>query len=684
MKADGTSVCAFPARTATDTGLPVFRFSCGCRCRITMSKTTRTVRQPGGNPARNGELGYQLGLRVRELDLLKETADAVSSQLDLDKLFQLVAERARDLIHAETVLIPIVDSDCEHYTYRAGCGSNAAEILNETLSLEFGICGWVWRNNRPWWYGVLDDMEQEEHARWEHEAGTVIMVPMKGKQHFLGGIAGMGKIGGGRFTRRDMDLLSLFASQVAIAIENAHAFEKLENAHNRAAEYQRELQSLNRELLSTNKDLEIIALYDHLTGLPNRSLIQDRMQQQLQISRRDEQSFSIIMIDLDRFKEVNDTLGHHVGDELLTQIGRRFTHMLRQADTIGRLGGDEFAVILPGTDARSARRVASQLSEALDEPFSLHGASFTVDASMGIAAYPQHGDDIAELLRRADVAMYIAKRNREDCFIYDAKQDRHTVHRLSLMADLHQALNKNQAQLHYQPKLDLASGRVIGIEALMRWHHPEHGFVPPDVFIPTLEQTGLIKRYTLWALETAYAQRAAWASAGHALSISVNLSMYNLRDTQLVESIRVLQEKWQPSAGKLIMEVTESAVMGDIQHVSGIMDELASLGIEFSIDDFGIGYSSLSHLKRLPVNELKIDKSFVMEIDKDPDDEIIIRSTIDLAHNMGLRVVAEGVETARTLEKLKTLGCDQAQGYLIARPASASAIDGYLSIQPPG
>ena len=651
---------------------------------MTMRKPTRTVHRPAGNPAKDSKAGYKLGLRGHELDLLKETADAVSSQLDLDRLFQLVAERARELIQAETVLIPVVDSDCEHYTYRAGCGRNAAEILNETLSLEFGICGWVWRNNRPWWYGVLDDMGQEERSRWRHEASTVIMVPMKGKQHFLGGIAGMGKIGGERFTQRDMDLLSLFASQVAIAIENAHAFDKLEKAHNRAAEYQRELQSLNRELLSTNRDLETAALYDHLTGLPNRCLIQERMEQQLQISQRDRHPFSIVMIDLDRFKEVNDTLGHHVGDELLTQIGRRFTQMLRQSDTIGRLGGDEFAVILPGTDAGSARRVTRQLSAALDEPFSLKDATLTVDASMGIAAYPQHGNDVAELLRRADVAMYIAKRNREDCFIYDAKQDVHTLHRLSLMADLHQALNRDQVQLHYQPKLDLAGGTVVGVEALMRWNHPEHGAVAPDVFIPTLEQTGLIKRYTLWALETACAQRAAWDAAGYNLSMSVNLSMYNLRDTQLVEHIRGLQKKWGPPAGWLILEVTESAVMGDILHVSGIMDDLASIGVEFSIDDFGTGYSSLSHLKRLPVNELKIDRSFVMEMDQDPDDEIIIRSTIDLAHNMGLRVVAEGVESARTLEKLRKLGCDQAQGFHIARPASASAIARDLSIRPPG
>jgi diguanylate cyclase (GGDEF)-like protein len=649
-----------------------------------MSKAPQPVSRSEASPAQASEPEFELGLRGHELELLKETADAVSNQLHLDNLFQMVAERARELIQAETVLIPVVDSDCEHYTYRAGCGKNAAEILNETLSLEFGICGWVWRNNRPWWHGVLEEMEPDERARWEHQAGKVIMIPMQGKQHFLGGIAGMNKVGGERFTRRDMDLLSLFASQVAIAIENAHAFEKLEKAHSRAEEYQRELQALNRDLRTANRDLETIALYDHLTGLPNRCLIQDRMQQQLHVAMREQQPFSIIMVDLDRFKEVNDTLGHHVGDELLTQTGKRFRHMLRKADTIGRLGGDEFAVILPDTDAGSARRVAGELSRALVAPFSLNGATFKIDASMGIATYPRHGDDIAELMRRADVAMYVAKRNRDGCFVYDPAQDTHTVQRLSLMADLHQALNRQQVQLHYQPKLDLGSGRIVGVEALMRWNHPQHGFIAPDVFIPSLEQTGLIKHYSIWALETACAQLAAWTAAGYDLSMAVNLSMYNLRDMQLAGHIRGLQEKWQPPPGKLILEVTENVVMGDVFHVTGVMEELAALGIEFAIDDFGTGYSSLSHLKRLPVRELKIDRSFVMDMERNPDDETIVRSTIDIAHNMGLRVVAEGVESRTTLEGLEKLGCDQAQGFAIARPAEAETISRKLGKRPAG
>ena len=615
------------------------------------------------------ELEHELYLREFEIQLLKETSEAVSSHLHLDQLFQLVVERARDLIQAETVLLPVIDRDCKQYTYAAGCGKNADEIVGESLPLEYGICGWVWRHNRPWWTGILDELEPEERNRWEQEAGTVIMVPLGGKKHFMGGISGINKIGADNFSKRDLDLLTLFASQVSIALEVAMNIEELEAAQKEAEKYQQELQILNKELQITNKELENLALYDHLTRLPNRKLVQDRLLQQVHTARREKLPFSVIMVDLDRFKEVNDTLGHHVGDELLKKVGMRFKHALRHMDTIGRLGGDEFALVLPNTNAEMACLVADKLLKTLDIPFDLESATCSVDASMGIAVFPYHGDDVPSLLRSADVAMYIAKRNREGYFVYDTKKDKHTVHRLNLAADLHQALDKGELQLYYQPKLDLDSKMISGVEALMRWNHTERGFIPPDVFIPTMEQSGMIRRYTIWALDEAYRQRMEWQKAGYALSMSVNLSVYSLRDRQVLEYIQSLQEQWRPPPGALVMEVTESAVMGDLDYVSGILSELSSQGVQFSIDDFGTGYSSLSHLKRLPVNELKIDRSFVMEMDSDADDATIVRSTVDLAHNLGLRVVAEGVETAETLDALKDLGCNQAQGYFIARPS---------------
>jgi diguanylate cyclase (GGDEF)-like protein len=623
---------------------------------------------PNTSDHRARELEQELRLREREILLLKETAEAVNSQLHLDSLLQMVAEQARSLIQAETVLIPVLDYECEQYTYKAGSGRDADEIVGESLPLEFGICGWVWRNGRAWWGGVLDELEPEERNRWEKEAGTVIMTPLMGKKHFLGGISGINKVGADNFDKRDMELLSLFSSQVAIAMENALTFEKLEAAQEQAEEYQRELSVLNQELLATNRNLENMALYDRLTGLPNRNLVQDRLQQYIHQAQRKNESVAIIMIDLDRFKDVNDTLGHHVGDELLEQVGVRFQSTLRSADTIGRLGGDEFAVVLPNTDADAACLVATHLLASLDLPFELESVVCTVDASMGIAAYPQHGEDVPGLLRSADVAMYVAKRKREGYFIYDQVEDENTLYRLKLMADLRQALDRQQLQLFYQPKLDLRSGVITGVEALMRWNHPEHGFIPPDIFVPALEQTGLIKSYTYWVLEEAYSQCVAWNKAGYDLGISVNLSMFSLRDALFPGYVLALQDKWKLPPGVLTMEVTESALMDDSCYVADVLEELSRHGIQFSIDDFGTGYSSLGHLKRLPVNELKIDKSFVLDMADDADDMAIVRSTVDLAHNMGLRVVAEGVETPESLEILKELGCDQVQGYFIARP----------------
>ena len=334
------------------------------------------------------ELEHELYQREFEIQLLKETAAAVSSHLHLDQLFQLVTERARDLIKADTVLLSIVDRDCSEYTYVAGCGKNADEIVGESLPLEYGICGWVWRHNQPWWIGILDELEAEERTRWEQEAGTVIMVPLSGKKHFLGGISGINKIGADKFSKRDLDLLTLFASQVAIALEVAMNLEELGVAHREAERYQRELQVLNKELQITNKELENLALYDHLTRLPNRKLVQDRLLQQVHTARREKLPFSVVMVDLDRFKEVNDTLGHHVGDELLKQVGMRFKHTLRHMDTIGRLGGDEFAVVLPNTDVKTACLVADKLLKTLDIPFELESATCSVDASMGIAVFP--------------------------------------------------------------------------------------------------------------------------------------------------------------------------------------------------------------------------------------------------------------------------------------------------------
>jgi diguanylate cyclase (GGDEF)-like protein len=374
-------------------------------------------------------LESQLRDREFEIAMLRETAEAVSGELDLGKVLQVVADHARKLIIAETVLIPVLDEKQAQYTYRAGCGKNADEIVGQSLSLDIGVCGWVWRHKRPWWHGVLDELEGEERNRWEKEAGSIILVPLMGKRHFLGGIAGINKIGGKDFTRRDLDLLTLFAHQVSFAIENAELFDQLNRSKQQAEEYQRELQAFNTELerrvaqrttalADAVKELEHLALHDMLTDLPNRSLVEDRLQQGIHIAKREKKVIALMMIDLNRFKEVNDKHGHDVGDSLLKQVAMRLRRVLRQSDTAGRLGGDEFAIVLPSTDAAGAMKVAEKLLKVMEPPFKVGDYTLNSACSIGIAVYPQHGEAVASLFRGADVAMYAAKRSGRGYAVY--------------------------------------------------------------------------------------------------------------------------------------------------------------------------------------------------------------------------------------------------------------------------
>ena len=632
----------------------------------------------------------ELSNRQVEISLLKETSDAVSSQLNLEKLLQLVAERAQRLIQAETLLIPILTPDCDEYTYRAGCGKNAEEIVGQSLPLEFGICGWVWRNRRPWWLGVLEELEPEERNKWEHEARSVILVPLIGKRHFLGGLAGINKVGAGGFDKRDLDLLSMFANQVSIAVENAGFFEELTAAKNQAESYQQELKRLyeelekrveerTSELESLNKQLQYLALHDPLTGLPNRSLIQDRVQQGVFAAGRESKSLAVMMMDLDRFKEVNDTLGHHVGDQLLQQVGIRLEQILRKTDTVGRLGGDEFAVIAPGAGADAALVVAAKILKILEPPFDLDHHRVSVSASLGISIFPDHGRDVPTLMKRADHAMYIAKRAQDGTYVYQSNDVNDALLNMDLLGDLRHALNNNEFRLYYQPKVDPASRRMIGVEALARWAHPQMGLLPPKEFIPVLERTGLIKPFTQWVLDTALGQCDAWRKAGIDLTVSINLSMRNLRDPQLPDHLSTLLRKWNIPRDILVLEITESAAMSDPQSVLEFLSLFQPMGIQFAIDDFGTGYSSLSHLRKLPVQEIKIDRSFVMDMARDKDAAVIVHSIVDLAQNLGLRAVAEGVENKETLDSLIQWNCNLVQGYYISEPLPPENVVGFLS-----
>lgn len=622
-----------------------------------------------------------LGEREREIAMLKEVTDAVSSQLNLEKLFQIVAERARDLIDAETVLIPLLDEDCQQYTYRAGCGANADEIVGESLPIDFGICGWVWKHRRAWWRGILDELSASERNQWEKDAGTVILVPLIGKRHFLGGIAGIDKTGGGEFNKRDLDLLSMFASHVSIAIENASAYEELEDAVVRAEQYQAELIGVNQKLIDANKELETLALYDQLTGVPNRALVNNRLAQAVSNAKESHSKLAMQMIDLDHFKEINDTLGHHVGDELLKQVCDRLKQIPGNSCTFGRLGGDEFAVIIPDAGKDEAIALAASITDSLNDNFILENTSFSINASIGIALYPDHGKDVSNILRCADIAMYEAKRNKSDSLIYDSSMGEHSVDKLALTGDLKDCLTNNELVLYYQPKVNTITSEIIGVEALARWPHPERGMIKPDLFIPIMEHTGLIRQFTTWVLDQAMSQCAKWCKADLGLSISINLSMHNLRDPEFPVHVSKALEKWKPRRDCIMFEITESVVMGNNPEVPKVLRQLSEQGIRFSIDDFGTGYSSLILLKQLPVSELKIDKSFVSQMTRNSDDEVIVRSTIDLAHNLGLAVVAEGVEDEVTREHLIKAGCELTQGFLVSKPVPVDEIENMLALE---
>ncbi|TME99220.1 MAG: EAL domain-containing protein [Chloroflexi bacterium] len=425
--------------------------------------------------------------------------------------------------------------------------------------------------------------------------------------------------------------------------------------------------------------LEHQALHDALTDLPNRVLLHDRLQQAIRAADRNTTSVALLVMDLDRFKEVNDTFGHHTGDQLLEQLGQRLGSVLRASDTIARLGGDEFAVLLPTAALDEAQQIADRLLQVLEQPFTLGGLQLEIDASIGIALSPDHGHDADTLLRRADVAMYVAKRGNVGHAVYTADQDQHSPMRLAMVSELRRAIDQNELSLYFQPKVSLAAGSVTCAEALVRWQHPRHGLLGPDLFVPIAEQTGLIRPLARWVLDAALRQCSRWRHQGLDLAVAVNLSMRNLHDPEVVDTIRQLLTRWGIPPSRLVVEITESSLMADAERAMDVLGRLRAMGVGISIDDFGTGYSSLAYLKRLPVDELKIDKSFVAHIASDDNDAAIVRSTIGLAHDLGLAVVAEGIEDEVTWDYLAGLGCDVAQGYFISRPLPVAAFGDWLA-----
>jgi diguanylate cyclase (GGDEF)-like protein len=425
------------------------------------------------------------------------------------------------------------------------------------------------------------------------------------------------------------------------------------------------------------------ALHDSLTGLANRVLLGDRIEQALLTAGRHGRSTGLLLLDLDKFKQVNDTLGHHVGDLLLQEVAARLSGAVREYDTVARLGGDEFAVLLPRVgSAEDCMQIAGRLLEALQGPADLDGVLVDIGASIGAALYPDHSLTAAELLQHADIAMYTAKRNRSGTALYDAAANTHSRVQLGLMAELRRAIDGDELVLHYQPKASAGTGEIVGVEALVRWQHPVRGLLFPAAFIPQAEESDVIMPLTEAVLNGALDQHRQWYDAGIVLPVAVNVATVCLHDTSFPDLVAALLARHDVPAGLLTLEITETSIVTDPVRAGAVLDRLRDLGVRLSVDDFGTGYSSMAYLQSMPVTELKIDRSFIKNVDESASDRAIVRAILELARALDLEVVAEGVEDAAALAALRGLGCGFVQGYHLSRPLPAAELTAWLGRQP--
>jgi len=436
---------------------------------------------------------------------------------------------------------------------------------------------------------------------------------------------------------------------------------------------------ISKQLDEKNDQLKHMAMHDSLTGLPNRKLLNDRLEQLFLQSQRENLVFALFLIDLDRFKEINDTLGHQFGDELLKMVSTRLMGSTREKDSISRLGGDEFAVLLPQTDLGGSKFCAERILNAMDAPFFINNISTESKASIGIAVFPEHGESVQALMRHADIAMYQAKKSQSGYALYDPVQNKHSLRRLKLMNDLRVAIENKKIHIAYQPLIKCDLKTIDSVEALARWQHHELGNVSPDEFIPMAEQMGLIRLLTLQILEQAVDDCKRWHRQGYTFGININLSTYCLQDFSLPDEIKAILKNGGLDAGKVELEITETALMHDLSRAGKILNKLSDAGLQLAIDDFGTGFSSLNYLKNLPIDTLKIDKSFILDMHNSSNDHAIVKTIIELGHNLNCQVVAEGVENQQTVDSLKSLGVDILQGFFYSKPLNSCDFQQWLT-----
>jgi diguanylate cyclase (GGDEF)-like protein len=606
--------------------------------------------------------------RHHSLEVLYKATRVVDRSVRLDSGTSALLEQTRDMFRAEMAELTLFGENLNEWARRSTLGPGDHVDVDSPVTLE--PTEGVWARIASERQALLFPRPIENARLRDYFAARGIRDAMVAPLYRDGEVVGTLLVGNrlgdvSTFDTEDLKLFEMLSNHASVSLDNARLVE--------------DLSSSLAQLKDLNRRNEYQATHDALTGLPNRLLFHHQVRDCISAGR-DGPGAAVMMIDLDRFKEVNDTLGHHNGDVLLEQVAVRLTDGLRSTDTVARLGGDEFAVLLPDVrDAEAAYAVARDLRKALEEPLVVAGLSLSLGASIGIAVHPFHGGDVHELLRKADVAMYAAKERETLIEIYSSDYDSNSAGRLGLAGELRRAIDEHQLTLHYQPKARIADGTVTGVEALVRWAHPERGPVRPDEFIPVAESSGLIKPLTLYVLDAAVRQCRTWVDQGLDLKVAVNLSAKNLIDLGFADEVGAILQKWNVSPSQLELEITESTIMSDPARARNVLGKLNAMGIGLAIDDFGTGYSSLGYLKRLPVDELKIDKSFVLNMTTERSDAAIVRSTVELGHNLGLKVVAEGVENHEVWAELQDVGCDLAQGYLLSRPLPATELESWLA-----
>ena len=596
-------------------------------------------------------LYHRLRRRYSNLVRLYDFTGEVAAVRPSAELVDQVLEQARTILRADRASVLLRDGQSFSRTVKreSGVTSEARATLGalEDMVLASGSCLLAPRNAK----GPLGDALRADGL---HDA---LLAPLMGDDGVVGVLAVADRVAEmDPFDHSELKLFEALSQAAGVALRRGQLVEELQ-AEALAKEYQ--------------------AYHDILTSLPNRTFFSERLAAET-AARKPAQRLAVLLMDLDEFKEINDTLGHDVGDAVLIAIGERMADAVGADGLVTRLGGDEFAVLVPHEPAEGFASVARRVAEVVTRPLVIGDMVLELRTSIGVAVCPDHGERGSLLLQRADVAMYVAKNHQVDIIEYTPEQDHHSARRLGLVGDLRQALEADALELHFQPKAELATGTVYGVEALLRWYHPVHGMVPPDEFIPMAEHSGLIGPLTTWVLRRALTQQAQWAEQGIDLSMAVNISARSLLQPDLVEEVASrLREAGVPPE-RLTLEITESSVMVDPVRSVAILEQLSALGTRISVDDFGTGYSSLSRLTKLPVDEVKIDKSLVFNMLSDPGDLAVVRATIDLARHLELEVVAEGIEDGVTWERLRELGCGRAQGYYLSRPVPASDLEGWL------